>query len=579
MPVRKRLVSLLLCLLLTGGVSCSAETAETALTPMNREAIFSKRDSQWAWNENEVTEITLQNESITLSEAGVYRLSGIIENGQIRVDAKKDAKIQLILNGLSVHSQTHAALYIKQADKVFITLAPGTENILSGGEEFLQTDENHVDAVLFSKDDITLNGEGALTVNAPGSHGIVGKDEVTITGGSYRIQSSGHGITGQDGIAIKDGRFTLETGKDGLHADHDTDESLGFVLIDGGQLDITCGLDGISASGPMEIAGGSFSLLCGGGYEQAEKKQNGFGMPPAGFGGGRGNPRGGFGPGASPLTEPDTESASASTESKKGIKAKGSLLIEGGTFLIRSADDALHTNASMEINGGTFTLETGDDGLHADETLTWNQGEMNITNSYEGLEGLHILIHGGRIALTSDDDGLNAAGGTDESGFGGRHGGKDRFGGPGFGPMSKGNGSILITGGFLTITARGDGIDANGSFQMDGGHMILCGPAQGDTTPLDYDTTAEINGGIFIATGGRSMAQSFSGGTQGKIAVQVGNASAGTEIILTDAGGKQVLSHTPALDFSIALFSTPDLCIGERYTLQIGTAAGTFAAE
>ncbi len=614
MKTKYRLACLLLILCMTGCVFCTSSAEETALSPMNREELFSARDEKYDWMERDYSEILLQNESLFIEKGGVYLITGSIENGQIIVNVPKDEKVQLVLKDVSIHSENHAALYVLQADKVFITTAEGTENTLSSGAAFIQTDENNVDAALFSKDDVTLNGKGRLTLLSPGGHGAVSKDEMTITGGTYLVETAGHGFAGQDNICISGGDFRITAGKDGFHAEHDEDETLGFLYIEDGTFDITADQDGLSASGALEIAGGSFTLLCGGGYEQGQKATNnrdGFGgrsTPPGGFGGNRGGYRGGKGtPGSTVPGNADTGNVppegitpgnipsggfdpgsftdfsgtdASVSQSKKGIKAGTSLLLSGGTYLIDSADDAIHSNGSAQINDGTYTLTTGDDGIHAEETLTVNSGNVTITESYEGLEALHLRLNGGNVTLTATDDGLNAAGGTDQSGFGGGFGRGDRFGGRGFGDMSAGNGSIIITGGTLTVTASGDGIDANGSFRMDGGYVTVCGPTYGDTATLDYDTTAEINGGTFIGTGASSgMSQTFSGGTQGKIAVRVNNASAGTPITLTDTAGIQLLSHTPALDYQLIIFSSPDILPGETYALQIGTGSNTVTAR
>lgn len=580
------LTCLLLCTLLTGCVSSTA-AEEISITPMQESDLFSNRDTDFSWQDRDVTEIQLQNETLTISEKGVYLLSGSIENGQIVVDAPKDEKVQLVLSGASVHCDTHAALYVKQADKVFVTLAPGTENSLSSGASFIQYDDNNVDAALFSKEDLTLNGEGHLTLSSPAGHGVVSKDELTVTGGTYTVDAASQGFSGQDNLCISGGTFHITAGKDGLHAEHDEDTALGFVFISGGTFQITAAQDGVSASGPMEIKNGTFTLLCGGGSENGEAHTDnmfggmgGFGGKPGGMGGGRGGNRGGFG-GFGDFGGNETENTASAAETAKGLKAGGNLLLTGGTFTLNTADDALHTNASMQVDGGAFTIRTGDDGFHADDTLTINGGDILITESYEGLEGLHIRVNGGSITLTADDDGLNAAGGTDESGYGGRDafgGGRGGWGG-GMPGMSVGNGSIVLSGGMLSVTAYGDGIDANGYLEMTGGQVTVCGPTQGDTATLDYDTTAEISGGTFIGTGAMGMAQTFSGGSQGKIALQVGSAPAGTAFTLQNAAGETLLTHTPALDYSVIILSSPELLIGQSYTLHIGDASGTFVAN
>ena len=189
----------------------------------------------------------------------------------------------------------------------------------------------------------------------------------------------------------------------------------------------------------------------------------------------------------------------------KGLKSTAEMLISDGSFTINSADDSVHSNASITVNGGIFEIASGDDAVHADETLTITAGTIHITESYEGVEAVHIKVQGGDISLVASDDGLNAAGGTDSSGTtGGRDGmfGGGPGGGGGMSPSS--NGSITISGGTLHINASGDGIDANGSLTISGGYTVVVGPTQGDTATLDYDTTAMITGGTFIGTGRRA---------------------------------------------------------------------------
>lgn len=264
----------------------------------------------------------------------------------------------------------------------------------------------------------------------------------------------------------------------------------------------------------------------------------------------------------------------------KGLKAGSGLLVRGGTFTIDAADDSVHSNADITVEGGSFTAATGDDGFHADETLTITDGSIRITESYEGLEGLHVIISGGDIELSATDDGINAAGGVDSSGTGGRGG--DTFGSRGqMGGMmsSSSNGSIVISGGSVSITAYGDGIDANGSLAVSGGYITVCGPTQGDTSTLDYDTTAVITGGTFIGTGASGMAQSFSEKGQGVVAVSVGNQSAGTFITLTDSDGNVLLTCEPALSFAVIILSSADVVSGQTYTVTVGSLSGECTAS
>ncbi|MBE5956376.1 MAG: carbohydrate-binding domain-containing protein [Lachnospiraceae bacterium] len=610
---KKTVIALLLAMIIIvsacgkGGADSRKET-DTGNQTVNdsdqtvelNEELFSKRDFETDYDESTSAVILLNGDSaqcdsgavhidgttITIKDEGTYIVRGTLENGMLVVDAAKEDKTQIVLEGASIHSEIGAPLYIKQADKVFLTMAKESQNSLSNGGEFKQTDDNNVDAAVFSKEDLTLNGEGSLTVTSPGGHGILSKDELTVTGGSYVIQCASSGISGKDNVCVADGTFLITAGKDGIHAEHDEDESLGFVYLADGNYNISAQGDGISSSAGMTIEDGTYTIVTGGGSGNAEKKTSsdwgnfmGGGRP--GMDGKR--PDGSF-PSRNDLTQTDdiADSAEDST-SIKGIKATLEIVINGGTFSIDSADDGVHSNADITVNNGSFDIATGDDGFHADDTLTVAGGTIGITESYEGLEGLHVLVSGGSIDLVASDDGFNAAGGTDASGMGGFRG-DDNFGGRGGmgGPGAMGgssDGTIVISGGTVRINASGDGIDANGSLTISGGTTFVSGPFSGDTATLDYDTSAVITGGTFIGTGAAGMAQTFSGSEQGVIAVNAGSHEAGTKITLEDKDGNVIMTHEAKLSFAVVILSSPDIISGESYKITVGDASGEFAAN
>lgn len=608
--MKKWLISALVFALLLAGcgkMTPSFSTGETEGTNADQEKVsvsidaenlFTQRDREGSFDESKSARITLNGTSascnsdavqidgstVTITDEGTYILSGSLDNGTIVVNAGKDDKTQLVFNGVELNSKASAPIYILQADKVFITLAEGTENTLSNGGSFETIDENTIDGVIFSKEDITLNGTGSLTVTSPAGHGIVSKDELTVAGGSYTINCAGHALAGKDSVSVADATFHVTAGKDGIHAENNDDASMGYLYIESGSFTITAEGDAISAATAMQIDGGEFSIVSGGGSANAQKETSeNWGGFPGGMGGmGGGKP--GMGGGRSGVTTTAAATTTEDSTSIKGIKAGGELAINGGTFTIDSADDAVHSNTDLTVTGGSFTVATGDDGFHADETLTVTAGTINISESYEGLEGLHIKMSGGDVTLVASDDGLNAAGGTDQSGFGGIRG--DQFGGGmgggkgggGKGGMAAGNGSIVISGGKLNVQASGDGIDANGTLEITGGYTAICGPTRGDTATLDYDTSAVISGGTFVGTGASGMAQTFSDSEQGVFAVTVGSQTAGTEILLKDTNGNTILTHTPALDFQVAIISTPDLQKGKTYTITVGDVSGSFEA-
>ena len=510
--------------------------------------------------------VRISGTTVTITEEAVYIISGSLDDGMIIVDAPDTAKPRLVLNGVDINSADSAALYILEADKVFVTLAEGSQNTLSNGGSFTAIDENNIDSVIFSKQDLTLNGSGTLTVTSPAGHGIVSKDDLAVTGGTYLITSAAHGVDANDSIRITGKTsVTVDAGKDGIHAENNEDASLGFVYISDGTIHIESEGDGISAGSYMQIENGTFQILAGGGSENGTKESSdSWGGFRGGFGGGR--------PGQSSFAE---ETAADDGTSMKGLKSASGMLISNGSFTVDSADDAVHSNTSIAVNGGSFEIASGDDAFHADEALTVTAGKILITESYEGMEALQVSIQGGDITLTARDDGLNAAGGTDASGIsGGRDG---MFGGRG--GMASSDGSIAISGGTLNINASGDGIDANGTLTISGGYTVVSGPTQGDTATLDYDISGTITGGTFIGTGASGMAQTFSDSQQGVISVSLGNQSAGTAISLTDQNGGTIITYTPELSFQVVILSSPQIVSGEQYTITVGSVSSQVEAD
>lgn len=522
--------------------------------------------------------VKISGATVQITEEATYVISGELTDGMLIVNAPGTAKLQIVLNGANITSKTSAALYILEADKVFVTLADGTSNSLANGGSFTAIDDNNIDGALFSKQDLTLNGSGSLTVTSPAGHGIVCKDDLVVTGGNYTIHSASHAVDANDSVRITNASFAIDAGKDAIHCENTEDAEKGFIYISSGTVQAEAEGDGIAASAYLQIEDGSFDLLIGGGSENGTKASSGN------YGGFMGGP-GGMRPGGNQNT-----AATDASVSMKGLKAANSILISGGSFQINSADDSIHSDASLIINGGTFTIASGDDALHAEDTLTVTAGKIDISQCYEGLEALHIDVRGGDIKLQASDDGLNAAGGTDQSGTeggrdgmygggpGGMGGGRPGGGGPG-GMSSNANGSIKISGGRLYIQSSGDGLDANGTLEISGGFTVVVGPTQGDTATLDYDISGVITGGTFIGTGAAAMAQTFSGSEQGVVAVGVGNQAAGTKIVLKDRSGNVVIEYAPELNFAVVILSSPDIKKGETYSITVGSQSGNFAAS
>ena len=360
-----------------GVVTASAEDTETVAQASDSgetTGAFSARDLSAEYDDETITvqltgsgavadsdKVSVSGSNVVITGSGTYLLSGTLQNGSIIVDASKEDKVQLVLSGVSIHSDSYAAIYVKQADKVFVTLAAGTQNALSNGGSFTQQDENNVDAVIFAKDDLTLNGTGSLSIESPAGHGIVGKDEVTVTGGVYEITAARCAIRANDSIAIAGGTFTLTAGTDGLHAENDDDDTLGNIYIAGGTFTIRAEDDAIHANTLLQIDDGDFAIT-----------------------------------------------------GAEGLEATY-IQINGGDISISASDDgvnaALKSTAytpTVEINGGTLTvvMGTGDtDGIDSNGNLIINGGTVDITGQsavdYDGAgqyNGGVIIINGQQVS-------------------------------------------------------------------------------------------------------------------------------------------------------------------------------------
>lgn len=549
--------------------------------------------------------VSINNATVTISKEGCYLISGELEDGQIIVDAGDSDKVQLVLDNASIHCSTGSAILVRNADKVKVTLAADSENELSDGTEY-QTDNDNPDAALFSKDDLVINGSGSLTVQGNYKHGIAGNDDLVITGGRLTVNSLSHALRGKDSVAILDGTFVLTSQKDGIQASNTEDSTKGWVQIDGGNFTIQSSGDGIQAETNLSIYDGSFTITSGGGAvngaDHTENRGGGFGRP----GGNRPDSANGQTSPEMPSQPAEGEQSSSGNESDyselifdpddfddtstadsdttvstKGIKAGNALLIQQGTFVIDSADDAIHSNYSVTIDGSSFQISSGDDGIHAEAYLNINGGTTTIAESYEGLEAAQIHISGGTTQVFSSDDGLNAAGGSSFELVDGLLVLKDisssdteqTFGGRGGMFEVEDNCDITISGGNLTVTtSNGDGIDSNGSLNVSGGTVLVFGSSSGGEGALDYTGSSSISGGTLVALGSSGMAQSMEpDDSHATLMVTWDEVQpAGTRLTLCTQQGEILCSLQSTNSFQTAVISTDSLSAGQEVSLYTG---------
>lgn len=408
------------------------------LTDSNVDINFTDRDKSSEYDESSAVKITLNGSSavvsgsganisgstVTITSAGTYIISGSLSDGQIVIAASDSDKVQLVLNNAEINCNTSAAVYVKSADKVFVTLPAGTTNSLGGGTEYVQTDDNTVDGVIFSKSDLTLNGTGTLKIDADYRHGIVTKDTLCITGGTYVIDAVKTCLAGKDGIKILDGSFTLTAGSKGLNSGNDDDAREGSIYIAGGTFTIKSEDDSIHADGSCIIAGGTYTIAAGDDGIHAS------------------------------YDTIITDGSITITDSYEGIEGRR-ITVSGGIINLTASDDGINA-----ATGGSSDEQRMPGGQKPQEMQAQPGGQkpsvMDMDNkgqapgSQSASDGdVYIKITGGTITVNAGGDGIDS------------------------------NGNLYITGGTVYVagpTSNGDGaLDYEEEASITGGTLIAAG--------------------------------------------------------------------------------------------------------
>ena len=565
--------------------------------------------------------VLIDGQTVTITQEGTYQIAGTLDDGALIVESGENAKITLVLGGVSIKNTTGAAIQIGTADDVTIELEEGTTNVLQSSEEVdiaaATESEEASGGALQSKADLKIKGKGSLTVLGYLNNGIHCTKDLKIKNGNISVTALGHGIKGKKSVTVSGGTVTVTSGKDGITSDETENEEKGFVTIEGGEIIIISAGDGVSAETTLTVTDGVISIISGGGSANAQQKTD--------------NMRGWW--------DFDNSASDDDSASCKGLKAGKALVISGGSITIDAQDDALHTDGDMTISGGECILSTGDDGAHADLSLTVLDGKITVLTSYEGLEANQITLAGGDLDITASDDGINANGGSDgfSGGFGGGFGGGSggmggSFGGrrndtnnqggdttppdnnnmtppdnsnmqtPPDGNAPSGNPPtmpgqdaadstttddttdkqpvLLITGGKITVNADGDGLDSNGNLRVEGGDITINGPSNGGNGAIDIGTenggAGFISGGTLIALGTSSMAENFgSTSTQCAFLVTMNSFGASETITITDSQGNVLYTGVTVKSANNVVFSSADLTVGETYTVTIGSSSAT----
>lgn len=497
----------------------------------------------------------LSNDVTTITTAGSYILTGAYAG--ITVSVGNGETAHLFLNDATISGG--AGIAISNTNKkstLIITACENTENeVASKGDD---ANAIHV------KGTLKINGAGTIKVSAK-KNGIKVSKGLSIADSTINLTAGNHALSARF-IEAENAKINiLSAGKDALNAECD-DETQEFTLDEGyvslknSKIIASVSGDGIQADTFVYITGGSVDIKTAATFvSYSEESMAAYDLTEDDF---------------RYIKSGDTHKKTddvatkgaryAMIQSAKGIKCgeikyeidgteyavtKNSnyfIVIDGARVKINSSDDAIHTNSgNVLIKGGALDLTTLDDGIHADELVKIDGGEITVNDSYEGIEGAYVEIGGGTIYITASDDGINAA--SDDESV---------------------NEHIIISGGTITVDASGDGLDSNGTIYVTGGTLIVYGPTTGADTGLDADGGILIDGGnVFVASSKEMLEIPASNSKSNVLVYGVNTVPAGSEIILTNADGGEMVRITLKKQAQAIILSTPELATNGTYSL------------
>lgn len=401
------LISALTLSLLTG---CGTGTTKQSTSTTKAAEQSAANSETITFSSDKITcsdsDVSIEDNVITISKAGNYTVSGSSENAQIIIDASDDDEVSLTLSDLSLSCETSAPIYAKKAKQLTVTLEDGSTNYLSTTDEFVAIDDNNIDGVIFSKDDLILTGSGSLEIDSPYGHGIVTKDELTVEDGTYTMTCKKHGLSGKDGIRIVNGTFTLSTQKDGIHTDGDLTiengdinilesleglEGQTITILDG-NIDIVSSDDGINAAGASDSSNSQSS-------DNFENQKGNTPQPPQNNSDGQ-----------QPPELPDNQQQGMEPPTDNGNEFGGNA---GGFDM--DADES----CSLTISGGNIHINAGGDGIDSNGTFTMTGGTVFVegpeSNGDSALDyGISATITGGSF-LAIGYSGMSQNFGTDST--------------------------------------------------------------------------------------------------------------------------------------------------------------------
>ena len=465
--------------------------------------------------------VTVEDGTLTITKAGTYKLSGEYQ-GQIKVETADSDAVRLVLDNANITNSSGAALNVVNADEVILYSASGTTNTISDGADYTATGEDDPDAVVYSKADLTIAGEGTLKVNGNHEDGIHTSDGLVIASGTLEVNAANTGIKGKDYVDILGGTINVTAQQDGIKSTNDTDEGQGWTRLSNGTVTVNAGDDGFKASRVVEISGGSLTV----------------------------------------------------EQSDEGIEAQY-INVSGGDVNVTSADDGM--NASLKTSNSESTDSSANTSDTANQRQN-NQQQGSIPGGQQsGTSNQQQQGTGQPPAMSgSSQDGTsqNGTSGTAQQGMGQPpQGGMPGGGG---GTFEVVDAAINVSGGHITVNAEGDGIDSNGVTTLSGGTLIVNGPSQGGNAALDTNGDLLLNGATVLSGSTADMFEAPStNSTSGYL--KLTNSSGfeqGSTVQVADSSGKVVANYkVTKSNVQLVLVSSSSIVKGQSYTAYTTTSA------
>ena len=503
--------------------------------------------------------VTVEDGTLTITKAGTYKLSGEYQ-GQIKVETADSDAVRLVLDNANITNSSGAALNVVNADEVILYSASGTTNTISDGADYTATGEDDPDAVVYSKADLTIAGEGTLKVNGNHEDGIHTSDGLVIASGTLEVNAANTGIKGKDYVDILGGTINVTAQQDGIKSTNDTDEGKGWTRLSNGTVTVNAGDDGFKASRVVEISGGSLTV---------EQSDEGIEAQYINVSGGNVNVTSADDGMSASLKTSNSESTDSSENTsdtanqQQNNQQQGS--IPGGqqSGTSNQQQQGMGQPPAMSGTSQDGTSQNGASGTAQQQNNTQNQGNQNM--------GQPPAMPGGNA---QDGTSQNGTSGTAQQGMGQPpQGGMPGGGGGTFEVIDA---AINVSGGHVTVNAEGDGIDSNGVTTLSGGTLIVNGPSQGGNAALDTNGDLLLNGATVLSGSTADMFEAPStNSTSGYL--KLTNSSGfeqGSTVQVADSSGKVVANYkVTKSNVQLVLVSSSSIVKGQSYTAYTTTSA------